>query len=92
MSEREKVYVGEVVKRPFATGSKSERKAVMLVTRSGDFVLRRLAAHALVDRELDALVGKRIRVRGIAHRHTLTIVDWEEIVGTSGKRAPRDPA
>ena len=78
-SEREKRYTGDVVRKPFATGSKSQRNAVMLATRWGDFVLRRVDAHALVDPELDKLVGKRIRVLGIVHRHTLTIVEWEEV-------------
>lgn len=77
--EREKQYTGDVIKKPFATGSKSQRNAVMLSTRWGDFVLRRLDAHALVDPELDNLVGKRIRVRGIIHKHTLTMLEWEEI-------------
>ena len=45
-SAREKRYTGDVVKKPFATGSKSERNAVMLSTRWGDFVLRRVDAHA----------------------------------------------
>jgi hypothetical protein len=78
-SEREKRYTGEVIRKPFATGSKSERQAVMLSTRYGVFVLRRLDAHTLVDPELDKLVGKRIRVRGVVHRHTLTILEWEEV-------------
>ena len=78
-NERAKQYTGDVVKKPFGAGSKSQRNAVMLATRWGDFVLRRLDAHSLVDTELDKLVGKRIRVRGIVHRHTLTMLEWEEL-------------
>jgi hypothetical protein len=51
----------------------------MLSTRWGDFVLRRRDAQSLVDPELDKLVGKRIRVRGVIHRHTLTMLEWEEV-------------
>lgn len=79
MSEREKQYLGEVVLEPFATGTKSQRPAAILRTRFGDFVLRRSGSHPLVDPELDALVGKRVRVRGVVHRHTLTITEWEEL-------------
>lgn len=82
MSERKKQYIGDVVREPFATGSKSERPAVLLRTRFGDFVLRQSGSRPLVDPELDALVGKRLRVRGVVHRHTLTISDWEEIRGS----------
>jgi len=79
VSEREKQYVGAVVREPFAAGTKSDRPAVLLRTRFGDFVLRQSGSHPLVDPELDALIGKRVRVRGIVHRHTLTITEWEEI-------------
>lgn len=81
MSDREKEYIGDVVREPFATGTKSARPAVILRTRYGDFVLRRSGSHPLVDPELDPLVGKRLRVRGVIHRHTLTLSEWEEIGG-----------
>jgi hypothetical protein len=81
VSEQAKQYVGDVVREPFATGTKSERPAVILRTRFGDFVLRQSGSHPLVDPELDALVGKRIRVRGFVHRHTLTVVEWKEVLG-----------
>jgi hypothetical protein len=79
INERAKRYTGNVVRKPYGTGSKSERSAVMLSTRWGDFVLRRRDPQSLVDPELDKLVGKRIRVRGVIHRHTLTMLEWEEV-------------
>lgn len=91
MGDQEKRYVGNVVKRRYAVGSKSERPAVMLVTRFGEFVLRRPDATSLVDPELDGLVGKRIRVRGIVHRHMLTIVAWEEVGAPRPAGKPRRP-
>jgi hypothetical protein len=77
--DQDKQYVGDVVREAFASGSKSQRPAVLLRTRHGDFVLRQGAGHPLVDPELDALVGKRLRVRGSVHRHMLTITTWQEV-------------
>jgi hypothetical protein len=77
--ERVKQYTGEVVRKRFAAGSKSERLAVMLKTSEGDYVLRREEAESLVDSELEPLVGKRVRVRGTVHRHALTVTEIEEI-------------
>ena len=78
--ERTKRYSGEVVRKRFAPGSKSERLAVMLSTPGGDYVLRREDADSLVDAELEKLVGKSIRVRGSVHRHALTVTEIEEIL------------
>jgi len=76
---REKQYTGDVVAREYAAGSKSERRAVMLATRWGDFLLRRADRQDLVDPELEGLVGKRIRVRGIVTRRVITILEWVEV-------------
>lgn len=79
MSDDDKQYVGDVVREVFAAGSKSQRPAILLRTRYGDFVLRQGSGRPLVDPELVALVGKRIQVRGSVHRHTLTIESWREL-------------
>ncbi|UCG51328.1 MAG: hypothetical protein JSW58_14205 [Candidatus Latescibacterota bacterium] len=79
--KRTKQYIGDVVERRFARGSKSERDAVMFSTRYGDFVLRREGGHPLFDPELKKLVGKRIRAWGIRHRHVFIMTRWEEIGG-----------
>ena len=79
INERAKRYTGNVIRKAYGGSSKSERSAVMLSTRWGDFVLRRRSAQSLVDPELDKLVGKRIRVRGVIHRHTLTMLEWVEV-------------
>jgi hypothetical protein len=74
-------FVGKVIKKPFAVGSKSEREAVQLDTGQGSFVLRRVGGNPLSDPELDKLVGKTIRCEGELQGYTLTIVDWREDSG-----------
>jgi hypothetical protein len=69
---------GRVVKKPFGVGSKSEHDAVMLVTDSGEYVLRRLGGNAFRDPELDQLVGKSIAAEGILHGYTFIMSSWEE--------------
>jgi hypothetical protein len=51
----------------------------VLSTRYGEFVLRLVGVRPLSDPELDALVGKRIRVRGQRHRHVLVVEEWVEV-------------
>ena len=72
-------FSGQVVKRPFATGSKSEHDAVMLKTKAGAYVLRRQGGNAFSDPELDRLVGKHISVEGKVHDYTLIISDYHEV-------------
>lgn len=67
----------------FGMGTKSEHEAIFLSTPKGDYLLRRQAANPFeVDRELNALVGKKVRVSGklIGDRtgnRTLVISDWQ---------------
>jgi hypothetical protein len=70
-------FTGDVVKKPFGTGSKSEREAVCLVTDSGEYVLRRQGGNAFSDPELDKLVGKSISCEGIVTGYTLIINSWK---------------
>jgi hypothetical protein len=71
-------FVGKVVKRRFAVGSKSERDAIRLDTEEGSYLLRRVGGNPLFDLELDELVGKTINCRGELSGYTLTISDWSE--------------
>jgi hypothetical protein len=64
---------GEVVKKAFGTGSKSEREAVMLETVEGSFVLRRQGGNPFHDAELEKLVGKRIEATGTLTGYTFLL-------------------
>jgi hypothetical protein len=79
-------FEGHVVKRPFATGTKSEHDAVMLVTDAGDYVLRRQGGNAFRDPELDRLVGKTIAAEGVVRGYTLIMSKWHEV--SPGKGTP----
>ena len=74
-----KRYSGSVVKRPFGVGSKSERDAIYLVTKDGDYVLRRQGGNAFFDPELEKLVGKNIQCTGTLVGYTLLITDYTVI-------------
>ena len=71
-------YDGVVRKRPFADGSKSERKVILLVTPRHEYVLRRQGANPFVDSTLEQLVGKRVSFVGTLHGYTLLVSDWKE--------------
>jgi hypothetical protein len=64
-------FRGKVVKRPFAVGSKSERDAIMIITATGDYVLRRKGGNPFQDPSLNLLIGKTISGEGILHGYTL---------------------
>ena len=70
---------GQVVRAPFAAGSKNDHDAVYLNTDKGRFVLRRPGANAFSDPELETLVGKRIRGRGQVVGYTFFLSDWNEL-------------
>jgi hypothetical protein len=72
-------FQGRVVKKPFASGSKSAREAVMLSTSSGDYVLRRQGGNAFHDTTLEALVGQTISAEGELHGYTLLISRWQTL-------------
>jgi hypothetical protein len=71
-------YRGQVVKKPFGVGSKSEHAAVKLVTGEREYVLRRQGGNPFSDPVLDALVGKTIECDGIVHDYTLIMSTWRE--------------
>ena len=70
---------GQVVKRPFAVGTKSERLAHFLVTTGGDYLLRRPATNAFeLDPEFESLEGQQIRASGTLSGYTFFVSDWEK--------------
>lgn len=68
-------YSGSVVKRPFGVGSKSERDAVLLVTKDKEYVLRRQGGNAFFDPALEKLVGKQVQCTGTVTGYTLLVSD-----------------
>lgn len=74
-------FVGLVIKKPYAVGSKSERQAVMLHCEGNkEWILRIIGGNAMSDPRLEALVGKHIKTQGQLHRNILLIEEnWEEI-------------
>jgi hypothetical protein len=58
------VLRGEVTRRRYAPGSKSEHDSVMIVTDQGEYRLRRRGGNPFSDPALDELVGKRIEAEG----------------------------
>jgi hypothetical protein len=71
---------GKVVKKRFASGSKSDRDAVILRTDKGEeYVLRREGGNPFTDPSLDELVGKQVRLKGLIHGYTLIFSDCEPI-------------
>ena len=73
-------FEGSVVRKPFASGTKSERVAIMLETSEGkDYVLRRQGGNAFRDDILEQLTGKKIRAEGTLAGYTLIMKDWSEL-------------
>lgn len=70
---------GRVVKKPVATGSKSDRRAVCLETETGDLILRRRGGHPFIDPVLDGLVGKTVSCEGVLTGQTFILSDWQEV-------------
>ena len=69
---------GQVIRKQFAPGSKSEHPAVMLQTPDGEYVLRIQGGNPFHDPRLEGLVGKRIVARGEIHGYTFLMKDWTE--------------
>ncbi len=67
---------GSVIRKPFARGTKSEHEAVCLVSRQGEFVLRRTGGNPFSDPELDKLVGQQIRAEGEVVGYTFLMSAW----------------
>jgi hypothetical protein len=68
--------VGQVVKKPFAVGTKSEREGVFIATTQGEFLLRRQGGNPFYDPELVKLVGKKVVCEGqMLNEFTLCVRD-----------------
>ncbi len=68
-----------MIRKPFATGSKSERDGIFLSTERGDeFLLRRLGANPFHDPDLEDLVGKTITCTGTLTGFTMLMETWKE--------------
>jgi len=82
MSGKPKQFSGTVVKQPWGSGSKSAHMAVCLQTKDAAFKLRRPGGgHSFNDPELDALIGKSVRIEGtlLPDSSTLIVSSWREI-------------
>jgi hypothetical protein len=69
---------GRVTKKLFAAGSKSEREAVVLITDTGEYVLRRKGGNPFFDAELENLAGKTITCEGDLTGYTFLMTKWTE--------------
>jgi hypothetical protein len=69
-------FIGEVTRKLFGKGSKSEYEAVFLETGQAEYVLRRQGGNPFSDPELQKLVGKTIRCTGVVSDYILMISEW----------------
>jgi len=72
-------FKGQVVKRPFAMGSKSEREALFLETKGDRYLLRQMGGNPYQDPELEKLVGKTIKAVGEIDDYMLLLSDWKVV-------------
>jgi hypothetical protein len=70
---------GQVVKRLYAVGSKSEREAVFLVTKKERYLLRQMGGNPYYDEELEKLVGKTIKAKGEIDDYIMLLSDWKVV-------------
>jgi hypothetical protein len=78
MAEDSRQISGKVVRKPVASGSKSEHEAVMLRTADGEeLLLRRLGGNAFRDPQLDDLVGASITGEGQVAGRTFIMRSWK---------------
>jgi len=75
---------GRVERKPFGTGSKSERSAIYLVCKEGEYLLRRPGGNAYQDPEIEALVGKLICCKGqvVGQNNILLVTEWQDVSET----------
>jgi hypothetical protein len=72
-------FDGQVVRKAFAPGTKSEHEALYVEGAEGRFVLRRVGANPFdIDPELRGLIGRRVRFTGtLTAGYTLLVSDWK---------------
>jgi hypothetical protein len=77
MTDQRRQITGTVLRAPVATGSKSERVAVVLRTKTGEqHILRRAGGNAFRDQVLEGLVGKTVTGTGLVTGQTFIIDKW----------------
>jgi hypothetical protein len=77
-------HSGRVTVQRVASGSKSERDAVVLDTDGHNYILRRQGGNPFRDPALERLVGKTVAVTGKVTGNTLIMSDWQELPEDEG--------
>jgi hypothetical protein len=72
--------VGTIIAEDFATGSKSQRRAVFLQTEKDRLLLRRAGENAMHDPTLEAMVGQSVEVDGEVHRDVLIATQIRKLI------------
>ena len=70
-------FKGQVIKGPFAVGSKSERQGLFLQTKGDRYLLRQMGGSPYQDPELEKLVGKTIKAEGEIDDYMLLLSNWK---------------
>ena len=68
---------GNVIRKTFARGTKSERTGIYITTGTAEYLLRRQGGNPFSDPELERLVGCRIRCDGVLHDYTFIMTSYE---------------
>jgi hypothetical protein len=71
--------LGQVIIKPYATGSKSERNAVFIQSSAGTYLLRRQGGNPFHDDSLEKLEGKQVKVKGLLDRNLFLAKEIEEL-------------
>jgi hypothetical protein len=70
---------GTVVEQQVGGSSKSARRAIVLHSEAGDYILRRAGGNPFYDPTLAALVGRSVRCRGtLAPGQVFMLTEWED--------------
>jgi hypothetical protein len=78
MADQQRRITGTVLRAPVAAGSKSERIAVVLRTKTGEqHILRRVGGNAFRDQALETLVGKTVTGTGLVAGQTFIMDKWK---------------
>lgn len=78
MTDRQRRITGTVLWAPVATGSKSDRIAVVMRTETGkQYILRRAGGNAFRDQALETFVGKTVTGTGLVTGQTFVMDKWK---------------
>ena len=78
---------GKALQKKVAAGSKSERVAVLLQTKRGEYVMQRVGAHPFQDEVLEGLVGRDLVCEGEVLGNTLLVKGWD-VIDEEGQGSP----